>query len=289
MAVVSVALLVGCGPGGPVAVVEDDPIERSELDALAPGAVDAEQEASSLFLLILHRLLVDAAARDFGVAVDEADVDAAFADRTRGLDDVDAALTERGVTRRRVTLEAELDALRRHLEEEMVVGDRSAVDMDEAYRDFLAANSRACMVVLNLADASLTEEVEERVEAGEDLDDIFADHPDRTARLDLGCHSPLQHGMELAPVALDGEVGTSYARHPESGGVYVAKVTERDAPPLAEVEEEVIALAVDTQGPQLFDAWAADVLRTADVEVHDSIGTWEPSQDTGDIPTVVPQ
>jgi len=122
---------------------------------------------------------------------------------------------------------------------------------------------------------------------GEGLEAIFAAYPDETARFDLGCHSPLEHGMELAPVALDGELGRSYARRHETGGVYVAMVTERDAPTADEVRGEVVEFAIEKQGPEVFNQWAAELLIRAEVEVNDGIGSWEPAPGTGDLPTVV--
>ncbi len=279
-----------CSARGPAAIVDGVPIERADLAALHDPAatVSDDQRASSLFLLILHRLVVAGALEDFGVTVTPGERDAAFAARTVGLgSDVDAVLAERGVTRARVMLEAELDVIRTRLEEEMVRSGWPGVDLDKAYRDFLAANARACLVVLTLADETLVGEVESRVAEGEGLEEIFADYPERTARLDLGCLSPLEHGAELAPVALDGEVGRSYARHPEAGGVYVALVTERHAPAADEVRDEVIEVAIERQGPDLFTRWAADLLSAADVDISDEIGSWGPGPETGDLPTVV--
>ena len=289
LAVLVMALMVvGCSPTGPVAMVDGTPIEWDELRALHPeGAdVDAEEQASSVFLLILHQLVVQAASDEFGVVPTETEIDAAFEDRTDGYADVDAVLTERGVTRTRVRLEAELDVIRRKIEEAMVRSGWPGTDLDEAYRDFLAANSNACLVVLTLADEALVDPIQQRVDDGDDLDDIFATYPDRTARIDMGCRSPIAHGTELAPVALDGEVGRSYARHPQAGGVYVVKVVERTAPPMEEVQEQVLELAITTQGPDLFTAWAADLLRGADVEVNESVGRWTTVAESGDVPIV---
>ncbi len=85
-------------------------------------------------------------------------------------------------------------------------------------------------MVLTLADAGLVAEVEGGIEAGEDLDQVFAAYPDRTARIDMGCATPVQHGERLAPVALNGEVGRSYVRESGDGAIFVAKVTRRDEP-----------------------------------------------------------
>jgi hypothetical protein len=289
VAMVLALVLVACGPSGPVATVDGVEVTSAELAALNTGSgIDARERASSLFLLILHRLLVEAAQKDFGYSVPGADLRAAFDKRTDGLgDDVDGRLAARGETRARVLLESELDVLRSHLEGEMVRADGYGFDFDKAYRGFLGANSKVCMVVLTLADRGLVDEIQRRIDGGEDLDAVFEQYPDRTARLDMGCRSPLDHGQELAPVALDGEIGRSYVRPSGDGAIYVAKVTERDAPSVNDVRDQVIAYGVESQGPELFDAWAVSILKSADVSVAESVGRWAPGPETGDVPTVV--
>jgi hypothetical protein len=287
-----VLLLAACTSApGVVASVEGVDVSTEELNALnaAGASTEIDERASSLYLLVLHRLLTTGAEADFQYAVGESELAEAFENRTRGLgEDIDAVLDERGVTRARVLLEAELDVIRGELEERLVRSDGHGFDFDEAFRGFLAVNSRACMVVLNLADAELVPDIQERVDAGEDLDAIFEVYPDRTARIDMGCASPIDHGQALAPVALDGEVGVSYSRPAGDGAIFVAKVTERDAPTADEVREEVMIYGVESQGPGLFNAWAAEILMSAEVDVADEIGSWRPGPDTGDLPTIVP-
>ncbi|MGF1668353.1 MAG: hypothetical protein ACFCVC_18995 [Acidimicrobiia bacterium] len=290
--VVLMIVLAACTSApGVVASVEGVDLSAEELSALnaAGPSTEIEERASSLYLLVLHRLLTAGAQAEFEYAVPEAELTEAFDNRTRGLgEDIDAVLDERGVTRDRIMLEAELDVIRGELEGRLVRTEGHGFDFDEAFRGFLSVNSRACMVVLNLADAGLVPDIQARVDAGEDLDAIFEAYPDRTARLDMGCASPIDHGPALAPVALDGEVGVSYARPAGDGAIFVAKVTERDAPTADAVREEVLIYGVESQGPQLFNAWAADILMAAEVDVADEIGTWGPGPDTGDVPTIVP-
>jgi hypothetical protein len=287
-----VLLLSACtSTPGVVATVDGVEVSAEELSVLnaAGDSTVVEERASSLYLLVLHRLLTAAAQADFQYAVPEVELTEAFDNRTRGLgENIDAVLRERGVTRDRIMLEAELDVIRGELEEKLVRSDDHGFDFDEAYRGFLSVNSRVCMVVLNLADAELVPDIQARVDAGEDLDAIFEVYADRTARLDMGCASPIDHGQALAPVALDGEVGVSYARPAGDGAIFVAKVTERDAPSADSVREEVLIYGVESQGPELFNAWAVEILMNADVDVAAEIGTWGPGPDTGDVPTIVP-
>ena len=53
--------------------------------------------------------------------------------------------------------------------------------------------------------------------------------------------------------------------------------------------EEVKSIAADSQGATLFNEWAFDLLRTADVTVDTDLWAWEPRDGTADVPTVVPR
>ena len=287
VAAMSLVLVACTSPTDPAAIVDGVEISFARLDSMnIDGEIDDEERASSLFLLVLHQILSAGASEDFGFVASEAQVDAAFG-RRAGESDVDERLARRGETRERVRVEAALDVIRDEIEEALVREDDSGFDFDRAYRGFLASNSRVCLVVLNLADAVLVDDIQSRVDAGEDLDAIFELYPDRTARLDMGCRSPIEHGPELAPVALDGEVGVSYARPTSGDAIYVAKVTERDAPAAEDVRELVILHGVETQGPELFNAWAVEQMTSARVEIADQVGTWEPGPLSEDVPTVV--
>ena len=59
--------------------------------------------------------------------------------------------------------------VREQLEAEIVRSAGSGVDLDAACWNFLGTNSKACLVVLALADAELDDEIERRMEDGEGL------------------------------------------------------------------------------------------------------------------------
>jgi hypothetical protein len=264
-------------------------IQRTDLEALHSDGVpqDPDEAASSTFLLILHQLLTDAAESEFGVSVTTGERQAAFETRTSGLgDDLAARLAERNVTEARVTLDADLDVLRQRVQEELIKVPGVA-DMEKAYRDFLAINASSCMTVLTFLDEATEETARQMAEAGETLQAVRAAVGDEVVGASLGCHSPVQHGGDLAAVALDGEIGIAYGRTSD-GIFYVAAVTERDAPAAEDHMDEILELAASRQGDALFDAWAVKILQTADVSVDRSIGTWTPSPDSGEVPVVVP-
>jgi hypothetical protein len=281
---------VGCSSGPEVvAVVDGTPIASEELEVLHPDASDLmpDERAGSVYLLILHHLLVAGAEQDFAVVVDQTALDDAFADRTRRFgDDVDTGLEQRGVTRERVMLEAELDVIRGRVEKELIERGE-ALDLDAAYRQFISTNSMVCMTMLAPTAPEVEAEIAAFVETGVTLADVERELAEAVESVDLGCANPFRHPGPVQPGAGDGAIGRAYLRTFSDGTMYVVAVTERDAPALDEVMDEVLQIAAETQGPGLFDAWAVEILKTAVVEVEASIGTWQPTPDSNDIPTVV--
>ncbi len=290
-ALTALSLAAGACSGIPevVAVVDGTPIAGERLEVLHTdaGGLEPEERASSVYLLVLHQLLVAGAERDFAVVVDQEAIDEAFADRTKRYgDEIDDGLQQRGVTRARVMLEAELDVIRTRVVAELIARG-NAFDLDAAYRQFISTNSIACLSMLAPTGPEVESEIAALVESDVTLEQVEATLPEAVERVDLGCTNPFQHPAPVQPVAVDGEIGRAYLRSFSDGTVYVVAVTERDAPPIEDVMEEVLILAAETQGPDLFNSWAVGMLREAEVEIDASIGAWQPTPDSNDIPTVV--
>lgn len=272
----------------PVATVEGVAITPQALAALHPAGstIDGEQRASNLFLLILHRLLLQSAEEDFGFSVPPDARRKAFAQRTAGLaTDLDSALETRGLTRRRVQLEADLDVVRGELELRLVKRGGPAVDMDRAYRSFLTSNSHVCLSALRVRQ-SFVAAARALVRDGADVEGVAKAFPKGAQRLPDKCASPAQFAPGLSSLAVDGNVAAT-TMVPSDGSWFVAAVQRREAPKVDSVRDEVLEIARKTQGPDVFNAWAADILRSADVEVAASIGRWASEDGTNGIPTVV--
>lgn len=287
-ALVVVAALA-CSTGGAAATVDGVAISHDALEQLHPGRskVDADDRASSLLLLIVHHLLVRSAEDEFGFSVPPDAEQDAFTARTAGYGNgLEAALEARGVTRKRVLLEARLDVIRQELERRLVLAGGDDVDIDAAYRTFLSVNSRVCLSALRVSDDSIVPAVEDLVNTGANLKDVEESYPGSVGRLHLGCASPAHLGAGLSSVALNAKVGDVHVVQ-NGHGYVIAAVDQRDAPELDAVRDEVLQTATESQGPELFNAWAADLLRAAEVDVADSIGEWAPAAGTNGIPTVV--
>lgn len=290
---IALALLASaCSGGGTAATIDGVEITSDRIETLHPAdaELDEQQRASTLFLIILHHLVTREAEAQFDLTSSDAEIEAALAVRLGDDEDTAAArLADRGVTRERVLLEAELDVLREKLQRAFVDRGGPEIDLDAAYRTFLGANSRACVTMLAPATDEAMSDIERVTTGTITLQAVQEELGDLVEPVDLGCDIPTQLPGPVQPIALDGEVGRAYLSTFSDGTLYVAGVTSRDAPPLDSVIEEVKRIASDSQGAELFDEWAFDLLRAADVAVDADLGVWEPRDGTGDVPTVVPK
>lgn len=291
-ALATIALLIAaCTQPGPAATVDGVDVESGRIESLHPGDadLDGEQRAATLFLIILHELITREAEAQFDAVASSSEIDAAMVARLGDVEDVaDQRLADRGITRDRVLLEAELDVLRAKLQRAFIEEGGPGVDLDTAFRTFLGVNSRACVQLLAPVSPDVVADIESVVQGDISLEAATAQLADLVEPVDLGCDSPANLPPPVQPLALDGEVGRAYLSTFSDGTVYVAAVTERDAPALDEVIEEVESLAAESQGSTLFDEWAFEILKAAEVFIDSDIGTWEPRDGTGDVPTVVP-
>lgn len=264
--------------------------ERIEQLHPADAAIDEQQQASSLFLIILHHLVTREADAQFDLSPSAAAVDEALIARVGEVDElVDQRLAERGVTLDRVLLEAELDVLRDQMQREFIDRGGPDVDLDAAYRTFLGVNSRACVQLLAPASDAAVAEIQSVVDGDIALDSVREQLGDLVETVELGCDNPVQLPPPVQSVALDGEIGIAYLSTFSDGTVYVAGVTSRDAPTMDAVIDDVKRIAADSQGATLFNEWVFDLLRRADVTVDTDLWAWEPRDGTADVPTVVPR
>ena len=286
-----VLVTVACSADGPAASLDGTEIAPETIDQLHPVGteLDDEQRASSLLLVILHHLLRREASAQFGITPTDAEIAEALAVRAGADDDtLIQRLADQGVTRDRLLLEAELDVLRERVQLAFIDQDGPDVDIDAAYRTFIGVNSKSCVTLLAPTSDAAISDMETTVVGDISLADAQTVLGDSVESVDLGCDSPVQLPPPVQSVAIDGEVGRAYLSTFSDGTVYVAGVTSRDAPPLEDVMDEVRTIAAESQGAALFDEWAFGILRSADVTIDAALGSWEPRDGTGDVPTVVP-
>ncbi len=302
------AVVVGVACSSPpdtVATIDGIHIERHRLEALHPAEYELvpDETASSLLLLMIHDVFIAAAEADLGITVPRELADSAFAARTQSagnIGELDAVLANRGETVRRVRLEADLDALRELVGPALVRREVDGFDIDAAYESYLLEEAHVCVRQIQLDSTADIGMIIERANGGESFSalarefstDRLAQRPEGESGAggDMGCSYPNAFGLGLAQAALDTAIPVGEAFGPVIGsrGLHVMVVYEREIANLADVRQAVIAAAEGVQGPDLFIQWGLEILRQADVSIHENYGTWEPAPGTNGVPTVVP-
>ena len=287
-----------------IATIDGIDIERDRFEALHPEGYELvpDQTASTLLLIMIHDAFYQAA-EDMGVSISDADLDAAFADRTQpavAVGTLDEVLANRGVTSERVRLESDLDALRSVLGPQLVRDEAEGFDLDAAYEDYLKVEARVCVRHILLGDTTNLEDIVNRANGGEAFDalarefsiDNLAQRPEGESGAggDLGCSFPNSFGLGLADAALDVSVPVGEAFGPviSDRGLHVMVVYEREIPELSDVRADVVEGAVGSQAEDVFRTWAIGVLEAAEVDIHEDYGSWAPAEGTNGVPTVRP-
>lgn len=288
-----------------VATIDGIEIERARFESLHPEGYEPvpDETASSLLLIMIHDVFLATAEEDLGVVVDPEAAAVAFENRTRvarSIGDVDTLLANRGVTQARVQLEADLDALRDALGPVLVRREAPGFDIEAAYRDYLLNEARVCVRQIRLDDTADVALIIERANAGEVFADLAREYStDPLAQReeglsgaggDMGCSFPNSFGIGLAQASLNTEVPVGEAFGPVLGatGVHIMVVYEREIPDLSEVRAEVVESAIEAQSSEVFNQWAIDVLKNAEVTIDAAYGEWGPLPETNGIPTVIP-
>lgn len=296
------ALASSCSSGPSVTVVDGVEITTEDVSVLHNDfdRLDDDERAGSLLLLILREAFGTAAADELGLTVDESAVYAAESERIEAFESrggADVVLGSTNQTRARVRVESELDVIRQTVERALVQNESSGFDLDRAYESFLLAESEVCLRLMAFNSQPDFDAALDRLEAGEDFAlvarevsvDPFAQRDEGSgAGGDFGCSTPDALIVEFGSEALNAELNVPTGPVLVGPSLYLFEIYERTTPDLEDVREDVIELAVTEQGPDLFRAWAIDVLQTIEVEVASEFGVWGTLPETDPVPTVVP-
>lgn len=288
----------------PVVTIDDVQIAEADFAALHVDAddLDADELAGSTLLLVLHHAFTLHAREELGVEPDRAAVDKRFGERTVGFEargNVDEQLALRNLTRERVQIEAELDALQEAVAAHLVRSEAPGFDLAGAYDAYLLDEAEVCIQQIQIADVSHVDGVLERLAAGESFDEVARDvsidsFVDREPGLsgaggDFGCSTPGSLAVGLGAAAMSVPLGEPVAPVVSAVGVHVLWVSDRTIPQLEDAKSAVLEHAVPLQGQEMFRLWAVDLLQTIEVEVDQAYGRWAKLPETDPVPTVVPE
>lgn len=302
LAAVFALVVVACSGGGPIATVDGVELTRADLEEIHVDvdALDAEDLASSVLLLILHEGFTSRASTEFDITADPALVDEAFASRTvrfSGRGELEEVLAQTNVRPERLRIESYLDVVRDSVGAHLVRTEGPGFDLDRAYEDYLLVEGEVCIRHIQVSEVADYEAALTRLEAGEDFAEVALDISidPFVARVDggtgaggdLGCSTPGSLPAGLDTAAIEAAVGEITGPVVSAIGVHLVIVYDKTIPDLVDVRDAVVEAAVATQGVELFRLWAVTVLQDLEVTVDPSVGTWGVLPETDPVPTVV--
>jgi parvulin-like peptidyl-prolyl isomerase len=280
LAVLSITAGACSSDDGVVASVNDEDIERSQVDVLAPGPAD-ELEASVfaryLSIAIQWKAVVQGAAAEYGIEPTDDEIDAKFNEFVEAQGQAAfETLSEEGVRR----LAAQF-VIQEAVESELAPGVDSVSDdvvSGEIIENFLDWTI-VCSAHILVETENEAVAVIARLDAGEDFGDVARDVSTDTGSGanggDLGCSSPSGYVTEFAAATMAADLNVVTDPIESEFGYHVILVSGRE-----EATPEVVRETLERNALiGAVDAWFVRVVGDAVVVIDEGIGVWvtEPS------------
>jgi parvulin-like peptidyl-prolyl isomerase len=280
LAVLSITAAACSSSDGVVASVNDEDIERSQVDVLAPGPAD-ELEASVfaryLSIAIQWKAVVQGAAAEYGIEPTDDEIDAKFNEFVEAQGQAAfETLSEEGVR----GLAAQL-VIQEAVESELAPGVDSVSDdvvSGEIIENFLDWTI-VCSAHILVETENEAVAVIARLDAGEDFGDVARDVSTDTGSGanggDLGCSSPSGYVTEFAAATMAADLNVVTDPIESEFGYHVILVSGRE-----EATPEVVRETLERNALiGAVDAWFVRVVGDAVVVIDEGIGVWvtEPS------------
>jgi len=292
---VTALVVTACGSGSTTAVATVDGMDISlaQVESLfvsEESTIPKEQFAQFLAFQIQWNIIEDAAAEQYDIEITEGEIDAE-ADRIYETQSAgesrDEFTASRGVTEaflRNIALQSLLDAaVGAEVSGEPEAPSQEAVDSEMAVA--AASFTTVCVSHILVATAEESQDVFDRIDAGEDFGEIAIE-----VSLDSGsgaeggvlpCSPAGQYVPEFRDASIVAPVGEVYSEAVESQfGFHIMLVTDRtdpapeDLPTEAEVVDSLTAAAAVALAGEAINVWFNDQVVAADVDVDENYGTW---------------
>ncbi|MDF1596782.1 MAG: peptidylprolyl isomerase [Acidimicrobiia bacterium] len=286
-----------CSGGSVVATVNGVEIHSGDVEALIAGdlsTVPQDLYAQLIYTLIVHEVVVKAAEDEFGVTVDQAQLDEQIAALTSQIE-LSGGTLEEAAAQQGLSLDAVPLIIQEDLTEQAVGDALTASEPDPSEEDVLAAYNSALQSLTEVCAGHILVATEEeaqgaldRIAAGEAFEavatELSTDTVSGEAGGDLGCAAASTYVPEFAIAAIEAELGVPTAPVQSEFGYHVILVRERTETSLEEVRGDIVASLREGAKNTLLSDWMLVVIGGADVTVAEEYGTWELEP----FPTVVP-
>jgi parvulin-like peptidyl-prolyl isomerase len=275
LAVLSVVAAACGNSDGFVASVNDEDIERSQVEILAPGSVD-ELAASNftryLSVAIQWKAVSQAAVAEYGIEPTEDEIDKKFDEFLEAQGEAAfQTLSEegvRGLARQLVIQEAVEVELAQNVD--AVTDDVVGKEMVDNFLDWTIVC--AAHILVETEDEAV--EVIARLDGGEDFGDVARDVSTDTGSGasggDLGCQSPSGYVAEFSAATMAAEIDVVTAAVESEFGYHIILVSQRE-----EATPEIVRATLERNALLgAVDAWFLRVVGGATVVVDEGIGSW---------------
>jgi parvulin-like peptidyl-prolyl isomerase len=284
--------LAACGSGGGVAAtVNGVEIRVDEVEALldpADGTTIPKPEfAQVLGFLVQQQILSDSAESEFGIVIEDSEIDAeatTMVEAALGEDQTrEEFLQAQGLTEGLLRRLAHRQLLFTEISEviEADVAEPTEEEIDGLITD---AEGLYCASHILVATEQEATDVALRLEAGEDFatlaGELSTDTGSGAQGGDLGCQTAETYVEEFATALSAAEVNVPTAPVESQFGWHIILLREDELPSADQARETLTAAALN----EAANTWLADQFENADVTVDSEFGTWQATP----TPQVVP-
>jgi peptidyl-prolyl cis-trans isomerase C len=307
-------LLAACGPGGSpnvaatvngeeiaiaeveerYATVRENPQFAEQLEADVDGQL-AEQVQARILSDLIESIIVRQGADELGVSVTDEEVTTRreeLIEEVGGQETFDELVEESGLTLEQIDEQvrdiAVREAVQRELTADLEVTDEDVEAFFEANREARYDTAEARHILVETEEEA--DDIIERIEDGEDFADIAQEESIDTGSGaqggELGEFGRGQMVPEFEEAVFTAEIGELVGPIETQFGFHIIEVTERNAPELEEVEEDIREELSQGQQGELVQSWLAEQRREAEVEVNPRFGEWDPER--GEVVTADP-
>ncbi len=296
--VVALALVASaCSGGSVVATVNGIEIQSGDVEALIAGdlaTVPQDLFAQLIYTLIVHEVVSKAAEDEFGITIDQAQLDEQIDALTAQIE-LSGGTLEEAAAQQGLSLDAVPLIIQEDLTEQAIGDVLAASEPDPSEDEVLAAYNSALQSLTEVCASHILVATEEeaqgaldRIAAGEAFEavatELSTDTVSAEAGGDLGCASASTYVPEFAIASIEAELGVPTAPVQSQFGYHVILVRERTETALEEVRADIVASLREGSRNTLLSDWMLVVIGGADVTVEEEYGTWELEP----FPTVVP-
>ncbi len=296
--VVVLALVISACGSGSAAVVNGTTISTAQVADLLTDSAAPEQTAFNdmLYQVIVDQIVSEAALDQFEISVSDDDIQVGITEIEASLAGqgvtLDTALTENGFSEAVLPMIVRQDRIQTQLSERFT-GQVPEPDEAEIQAQFDAAVdelTQVCASHILIATEEEAQAAYERAVAGEDFAELAKELSSDGSAADggdLGCTSPTGYVEPFAQATLVAPLNEPFPPVESEFGFHVILVTDRTIPEFAEYHDRIAESIKSTSATTLLSEWYVGEIRSADVQVADSYGTWTLPEDTTQPPTII--